>query len=83
MIDVNLWQELTVFEKYGTLSKAAEELFISQPALSRSLIEKITQFLSVPVLQFLFLNLQSLPLLYIKGSLFLLKLMIVKYCLMI
>lgn len=37
MIDINLWRELTVFEKYGTLSKAAEELFISQPALSRSM----------------------------------------------
>ena len=36
MIDINLWQELAVFEKYGTLSKTAEELFISQPALSRS-----------------------------------------------
>lgn len=37
MIDINLWKELTVFEKCGTLSKAAEELFISQPALSRSM----------------------------------------------
>lgn len=37
MIDINLWKELTIFEKCGTLSKAAEELFISQPALSRSM----------------------------------------------
>lgn len=37
MIDINLFYELTIFEKYGTLSKAAEELFISQPALSRSM----------------------------------------------
>lgn len=37
MIDINLWRELSVFEKCGTLSKAAEELFISQPALSRSM----------------------------------------------
>lgn len=37
MIDINLWRELAVFEKCGTLSKAAEELFISQPALSRSM----------------------------------------------
>lgn len=37
MIDINLLYELTVFEKFGTLSKAAEELFISQPALSRSM----------------------------------------------
>lgn len=37
MIDINLWRELAVFEKCGTLSKAAEELFVSQPALSRSM----------------------------------------------
>ena len=37
MIDINLWQGLAFFEKYGTLSKAAEKLFISQPALSRSM----------------------------------------------
>ena len=37
MIDINLLYELTVFEKCGTLSKAAEELSISQPALSRSM----------------------------------------------
>lgn len=37
MIDINLWKELVVFEKCGTLSKAAEELFISQPALSSSM----------------------------------------------
>lgn len=37
MIDINLWQELSLFEKYGTLSKVSEELFISQPALSRSM----------------------------------------------
>ena len=37
MIDTNLWRELAVFEECGTLSKAAEKLFISQPALSRSM----------------------------------------------
>lgn len=37
MIELNLLHELTVFEEYGTLSKAAEKLFISQPALSRSM----------------------------------------------
>lgn len=37
MIDINLWRELSVFEECGTLSKAAEKLFISQPALSRSM----------------------------------------------
>ena len=37
MIDIDLWQELSLFEKYGTLSKVSKELFISQPALSRSM----------------------------------------------
>lgn len=37
MIDTNLWRGLAVFEECGTLSKAAEKLFISQPALSRSM----------------------------------------------
>ena len=37
MIDSNLWRELAVFEECGTLSKASEKLFISQPALSRSM----------------------------------------------
>lgn len=37
MIDINLWNELAVLEDSGTLSKAAERLYISQPALSRSM----------------------------------------------
>lgn len=48
MIDINLWKELTVFEKCGTLSKAAEELFISQPALSRSM-NRLEEEINVPI----------------------------------
>ena len=48
MIDIDLWRELTVFEKCGTLSKAAEELFISQPALSRSM-NKLEEELGVTI----------------------------------
>lgn len=48
MIDINLLYELTVFEKFGTLSKAAEELFISQPALSRSM-NKLEEELGVTI----------------------------------
>ncbi len=48
MIDINLWHELFIFEKYGTLSKAAEELFISQPALSRSM-NKLEEELGVTI----------------------------------
>lgn len=48
MIDINLLYELTVFEKLGTLSRAAEELFISQPALSRSM-NRLEEELGVPI----------------------------------
>lgn len=48
MIDINLWRELSVFEKCGTLSKAAEELFISQPALSRSM-NRLEEEINVPI----------------------------------
>lgn len=37
MIEIYLLEQLTAFAKHGTLSKAAEELHISQPALSRSM----------------------------------------------
>lgn len=37
MIEIYLLEQLAAFAKYGTLSKAAEELHISQPALSRSM----------------------------------------------
>ena len=46
MIEIYLLEQLSAFAKYGTLSKAAEELHISQPALSRSM-KKIEDELGV------------------------------------
>lgn len=37
MIEIYLLEQLAAFARCGTLSKAAEELLISQPALSRSM----------------------------------------------
>ncbi len=37
MLEIYLLEQLAAFAKYGTLSKAAQELHISQPALSRSM----------------------------------------------
>lgn len=37
MVEIYLLEQLAAFEKYGTLSRAAEELHITQPALSRSM----------------------------------------------
>lgn len=37
MLEIYLLEQLAAFAKHGTLSKAAEELHISQPALSRSM----------------------------------------------
>lgn len=37
MIEIYLLEQLAAFARHGTLSKAAEELHISQPALSRSM----------------------------------------------
>lgn len=37
MLEIRLLQELVAFERYGTLSQAAQELHTSQPALTRSM----------------------------------------------
>ena len=46
MIEIYLLEQLAAFARCGTLSKAAEELLISQPALSRSM-KKIEEDLGV------------------------------------
>ncbi len=46
MIEIYLLEQLTAFAEHGTLSKAAESLHISQPALSRSM-KKIEEELGV------------------------------------
>lgn len=37
MIDIHLFEQLVAFASCGTLSAAAEQLHISQPALSRAM----------------------------------------------
>ena len=46
MLEIYLLEQLAAFAKHGTLSKAAEELHISQPALSRSM-KKLEEDLGV------------------------------------
>lgn len=46
MLEIYLLEQLAAFSEYGTLSKAAESLHISQPALSRSM-KKIEEELGV------------------------------------
>lgn len=46
MIELEQLKQLIAFATYGTLSKAAEELYISQPALSHS-IQKLEKTLGV------------------------------------
>ena len=48
MVEIFLLEQLTVFAKYGTLSKAAEILHITQPALSRSM-KKLEEIFEVPL----------------------------------
>lgn len=48
MVDLNQLEQLLAFEKYGTVSKAAEELLISQPALTRSL-QRLEENLDIPL----------------------------------
>lgn len=48
MIEIYLLEQLEAFERCGTLSQAAEELHISQPALSRSM-KKLEEEMGVPL----------------------------------
>ena len=50
MIEIYLLEQLCAFAEYGTLSKAAESLHISQPALSRSM-KKIEEELGVSLFE--------------------------------
>lgn len=50
MIEIYLLEQLSAFAEYGTLSKAAEALHISQPALSRSM-KKIEEELGVSLFE--------------------------------
>lgn len=44
MVEIFLLEQLVTFAKYGTLSRAAEELHITQPALSRSMKKLENEF---------------------------------------
>ena len=48
MIEIHLLEQLAAFEEYKTLSKAAEKLLVSQPALSRSM-HKLEDRMGVPL----------------------------------
>ena len=48
MIEIHLLEQLSAFAEHGTLSKAADALHISQPALSRSM-KKLEEELGVPL----------------------------------
>lgn len=48
MIEIYLLEQLDAFARCGTLSKAAEELHISQPALSRSM-KKLEDEMGIPL----------------------------------
>ncbi len=48
MIELHLWEQLVAFSQQGTLSGAAEQLPISQPALSQSM-KKLEENLGVPL----------------------------------
>lgn len=50
MIDIHLFETLVAFDEYGTLSKAAEKMLISQPALSRSM-QKLEEEMGVPLFE--------------------------------
>lgn len=48
MVELYLLEQLTAFQKYGTLSAASEALHLTQPSLSRSM-KKLEEELGVPL----------------------------------
>lgn len=48
MIEISLWEQLAAFAEEGTLSKAAEKLHTSQPALTRAM-KKLEIELGIPL----------------------------------
>ena len=50
MIDLYQLRQLLAFAKYGTLSEAAEKLYLSQPALSRNM-RKLEEEMGVPLFE--------------------------------
>ncbi len=48
MLEIYLLRQLASFKEYGTLSEAAERLYLSQPALSRNM-RKLEEEISVPL----------------------------------
>lgn len=50
LIDINLFEQLTVIAKCGTLSAASDELHISQPALSKSM-KKLENLLNITLFE--------------------------------
>ena len=50
MIEIYLLEQLDAFAKYGTLSKASEELHLTQPSLTRSM-QKLEEIIGVPLFE--------------------------------
>ena len=48
MLELYLLRQLAAFKEYGTLSEAAERLYLSQPALSRNM-RKLEEEIGVPL----------------------------------
>ncbi len=50
MIEIYLLEQLDAFAKFGTLSKASEELHLTQPSLTRSM-QKLEELIGVPIFE--------------------------------
>ena len=48
MIDSRLWEILITFHQHGSLSAAAEQLYVSQPTLSAAM-QKLEKELGIPL----------------------------------